>query len=299
MKVPRSNCHIFSLVFICVVLSLSNTSWSWSGSVHASIGRQVFELLDKKERAYYRALSTHIGIDQMQFHDLSAWVDSVRGQPVYELFETNVPEALFEFRQRHTSTWHYDNTFYHGNLKFHGVAKKHACRIQNIGKLERALLAVDKALQAKTTKKQEAILVAFAIHLLEDLHQPLHTTALVREDCSHDRGGNLYCLKTLGGHCAMNLHRLWDQAFSVTKDKKFMRSIELGSAPSLPFHTDLALVLSQGQQLAPEVYNTEENRMPHPEYFDWAADIARVQIEKSINKVTYYLKAHYERSSEK
>lgn len=274
---------------------LCHDGLAWSGKVHTQIGDTAFNLLDEKEQAYYRELAKALPRKGVPFNNMSAWVDSVRGEPLFELFDRKVPKALHEFRQRHTSTWHYENTFYHGNLKFHGVTEKHACRLQNKGKLEPALIAIDRALKSKVSSEQEAILIAFAMHLIEDAHQPLHTTALVREDCSHDRGGNLYCLNIMAGRCVMNLHRLWDQAFGVADKSQFLTAITLGSPPSLPFHTDIALKLHQGHELARRAYDTEENRMPHSAYFTWARGVAEIQIQRSVQRVAHYLKRHYER----
>jgi len=144
------------------------------------------------------------------FNNMSNWIDAIRGEPLYEVFNQRLPKALYEFRQRHTGTWHYENEFY------------------------------------DTSSEQEAILIAFAMHLMEDLHQPLHTTALVRADCSHDRGGNLYCLNVIAGRCVVNLHSLWDQAFNAANDSGFLRSIKLADKPLLPLRTRIALKLHQG-----------------------------------------------------
>ncbi len=290
---------ILPLLLTLIWAFLPSMCLAWSGQVHTQIGARVYELLDKKERKYYKRLASRLPVDSIEFFNVSAWVDSVRGEPLYELFSKDVPETLFAMRERHTSNWHYHNYFYHGNLQFHGVEKKHPCRMRNKGKLETALVGIDQALQDNTDKKQEAILLAFIMHLLEDLHQPLHTTALVRKDCSHDRGGNLYCLQKMAGRCAMNLHGLWDSAFSVASDQKFMRSITLDSPPQLPFQTDVALMLTQGHDLARKVYDTEENRLPHKSYFDWAKSVTKVQIERSVWRVAHYLKAHYERRNKK
>lgn len=289
----------FALILWASFLCQSQLAFSWSGSVHREIGVNVRALLSPSEAQYFDGLAKSLIDDARDLSSLSPWVDSVRGTPIFELFESDVPEALEGFSRRHSSRWHYENSFYHGSLHIHGTEKKHPCRMTNAGQLEEALLAVDQALQQKTTQHQEAMLVAFAMHLLEDLHQPLHTTTLVRSDCSHDRGGNLYCLQKLSGRCVMNLHQLWDQGFSVSKNSRFMASIELGAPPSLPLSTEIALLRAKGEDLAKKVYETQENRMPHDNYLRWAKPVAEQQIKLSVQRVAHYLKKHYERNTQK
>lgn|GEM_PF-6783151 len=270
---------------------------AWSGKVHVQLGNTVFELLSEKEQAYYQKLAQALPKKDVPFNNMSNWVDAIRGEPLYEVFKQRVPKALHGFRQRHTGTWHYENEFYDGNLKFHDVKGKHSCRMENKGNLEAALIAIDKALKGDTSSEQEAILIAFAMHLMEDLHQPLHTTALVRADCSHDRGGNLYCLNVIAGRCVVNLHSLWDQAFNAANDSGFLRSIKLADKPLLPLRTRIALKLYQGHELARKAYNIQENKPPNAAYIEWARGVTELQLEQSVQDVTHYLKSHYETKS--
>ena len=49
------------------------------------------------------------------------------------------------------------------------------------------------------------------IHLVGDIHQPLHSTALCSKAFPHgDKGGNLFKIKFNGNKKIKNLHSLWD-----------------------------------------------------------------------------------------
>jgi len=264
-------------------------SFAWSTSVHRDIGAEVYNLLSKKEKRYYKALTEYMPAKNLAFYDLSPWVDSVRSEPIFELFQSKVPVPLEPFPQRHSSNWHYENSaYFKPRERFH-------CALKNNGLLEKALLAIDDSLKTKLTKKQEAMLIAFAIHLMEDAHQPLHTGTLVRSDCSIDLGGNRYCLQKLSGKCALNLHRLWDGGFSASK--AITISNELVATLSKEFHLDIEIqrILMEGEAQLASVYAIEENRAPYEEYINQSRFIAEDRLRKSVVRVTHFLKNHYDR----
>lgn len=275
-----------------IVITASNVAYPWSQSVHNVAGETVFQRLSKEERRYFSKLAQAISGDVRYFRDMSSWVDSVRSMPVQELFEGDVPAALSPFARRHSSEWHYENNPY--------FPKHHhrACSIDNTGKLEEAFSAIDTALQEQTSVRQEAILIAFAIHLLEDIHQPLHTNSLARNDCSLDRGGNLYCLQKYADKCVMNLHQLWDGAFGLGKDLSFWRTISAGQPKDRPIHFDISLALVEGRDVIEGVYKAQENRAPRAEYLKWARAEAELRTTLMVQRVTAYLKTHHARKKE-
>ncbi len=273
----------------CALLVLVANAHAWSRHVHANIADVVQLQLSPEEMAYYEALVEAMPQAGLGFRDLSPWVDSVRGEPIKEVYKGQVPVALRAFQSRHSATWHYQNAFY-----FRDVSPER-CHLEDKGQLEAAFLALHAALgEPNLSAEQEAITLAFAIHLLEDAHQPLHTTALVREDCSHDRGGNLYCLQHQQGVCISNLHQVWDAGFGVSQRRDFqMQQVE--SKQSLPVSTLLGLILAEGEMLAPEVYRVEENRAPPPQYLKQGATISEARLQKAVARQVWYLKQHYER----
>lgn len=78
----------------------------------------------------------------------------------------------------------------------------------------------------KTDTEEEGLSTAmrFVLHLIGDLHQPLHTTARVNKKYPKgDTGGNAFKLPNRYG--AKNLHSVWDKVFYEWKSK----------SPKLPF----------------------------------------------------------------
>lgn len=278
-----------ALLLLC--LMFSGPAQAWSRYTHTALADTINGMLKKDERRYYsrlaRILGKQKGVKNLTFRDMSAWVDSIKNIPLQEVFEGQVPAALASYQQYPTATWHYENHLYDPNK----LAKD--CRIPVKGQLEKALLAIDQALQEKRTLEQEAILVAFAMHLIEDVHQPLHTSTRVESGCKHDIGGNRYCLEKKAGRCVQTLHHLWDRGFGVSNNVKFLKQVELGKPSTLPFRNELALILAEGQMVIPDVYNTQKSRVPHQDYMKKAEMIAKERFTKAATRVTYYLKAHY------
>lgn len=282
-----------SRLFFCLVLiGLSQLSWSWSAQVHTAIGDAVYRHLSTEQRAYYDAMLGEFPGESIAFRHLSAWVDSVRDEPLALVFNRALPPNLSAHAQSSSTRWHYTNEYF---LKKDGK-KASACSPKNVGELEHAVRLVDNALKQKAlTPAQEIRLIAFIMHFLEDVHQPLHTIALVRPNCRHDRGGNFYCLRKEKGHCVLNLHQLWDGGFSAAQRSTFLRSASEEKISSLPLSMRLGLIFSESQQLAAQIYSTEENRTPHADYIRWAGNIAEQRMVKAVQHVTQYLKEHYAR----
>lgn len=77
--------------------------------------------------------------------------------------------------------------------------------------MQRALLELANDNGANTTQK--AIFVRFIIHVIGDMHQPLHNTNLYNNSYpspNGDLGGNAESIIDLKGR-SMYLHSYWDQ----------------------------------------------------------------------------------------
>jgi len=241
--------------------------------------------MSKDERRYYAALARVLPNNSTLVRDMSAWVDSIRSEPISAVFNGKVPRALTAFASQHSSRWHYEN------YPFSRSDQARSCRVKNKGQLEEAFMAVHKALRSDITQKQEAILIAFAVHLLEDAHQPLHVSTLIRPSCEIDRGGNTFCLQKYGNRCVMNLHRLWDGAFSP--DKAFWQQAGKSDYTLLPINTELALIVSEGKEIVRQVYEQPENRAPVQSYVQKSKSIAELRLEKMVSRASAYLREHY------
>jgi hypothetical protein len=69
-----------------------------------------------------------------------------------------------------------------------------------------------------TNPYERARFLAFLVHIVGDLHQPLHTVSLISARFPDgDRGGNLYYVRYKRKH--VNLHKIWDAGVGLFEGK--------------------------------------------------------------------------------
>lgn len=107
--------------------------------------------------------------------------------------------------------WHYINYAIEPGKTSANIASSRALT----GRLPEAL-AENLALLRDASKPdvERAVALSWALHLVGDLHQPLHTTGLVNADFpTGDRGGNdVFVRDPQRAEFAVRLHALWDDA---------------------------------------------------------------------------------------
>ena len=103
-----------------------------------------------------------------------------------------------EIRSRETASWHYVN-LPPGNCSYERArdCDDGQCAVE-------ALTAQVEVLKSKTSDEQRLTALKWVVHLVGDVHQPLHA------GFKGDKGGNLYQVQAFGR--GTNLHSLWDGA---------------------------------------------------------------------------------------
>jgi hypothetical protein len=133
-------------------------------------------------------------ISQSLLADASNWADEVRGDPRYQ----------------HTRQWHFIDI----PLGVHGGGLRRFCPARK-GCVTRAIkqqLAVLRRAPGASEQADQAVALLFVIHLVGDLHQPLHCAD------NHDEGGNCLPVTYFGmgprpaenASYQPNLHAVWD-----------------------------------------------------------------------------------------
>lgn len=286
------------LFFICLWISLDCFAWSAKG--HEWIAEKAFEQLSQEELQYYQELIELLDIGEAKASPvhkrknlplIAVYPDRIRDVSLEQLFLQNaaiLPEAFIDRAEKNTSTWHYHNEVERTQDNAH-------CRFQNRGELLIILEEIDKALGARLTKRQEALLVSFQIHLIQDLHQPLHTFTKLSYNCKSDLGGNKTCFRMgFFGKCKVSLHAFWDSGFDVF-EKKIPVIIDAMPLESLSESIEEFLPrlwLQENQRYYRDVYEIN-----YPDYFDGAQIIATERIGLAVSRLTYYLKLHHKRKT--
>lgn len=101
-----------------------------------------------------------------------------------------------EIRSRETASWHYVNPP-PGNCSYERArdCEDGQCAVE-------ALSTQVEILKSKASDEQRLIALKWIVHLVGDLHQPLHA------GFKGDKGGNLYQVQAFGR--GTNMHSLWD-----------------------------------------------------------------------------------------
>lgn len=140
------------------------------------------------------------------FMFVATWGDVVRDR----IFETR-------YKKYNNSNWHYHDTLWTTkNGKVEYIAST-----EELGKMMEKIGDFDKLIRNPTaTPAEKAIAVAWLMHLIGDMHQPLHTTGRVifGEEDKGDQGGNLFSLTPKGTprDKSLNLHSFWDGIIKQT-----------------------------------------------------------------------------------
>lgn len=109
--------------------------------------------------------------------------------------------------------WHYSDTpFYDGispsESTFQPSIKYNATYV---------LTEIIKIFQSKDNMFYKSLMLKFFIHIVGDMHQPLHmTTRVTTKNKGGDKGGNLFILQG----SPKNLHALWDGVMEKIKAVK-------------------------------------------------------------------------------
>ncbi len=162
--------YMIKLIFIFVLLGQSLFGWGNTG--HRIVGKVAETYLTKNAKDQIKKLMGHHDLSRMSY-----WADHIKSDPDW----------------KHANDWHWctvpDGENYEKG-KHKGLA------------VEKVREFIDTLKKKRSTKEEKQIALKFLIHLVGDLHQPLHVGN------GDDRGGNSVRLKWFGE--STNLHSVWD-----------------------------------------------------------------------------------------
>ncbi len=162
------------LIFLLLLSLTAETSLAWGPKGHDIVAYIAECNVNKRVKAKVEAaLGGH------SFTYYSSWMDNIR----------NIPEY------RHTATWHYANVD-------EGYTYETMPKNPNGDVLTAVTLTVEKLKSHDLTPEEENIYLRYLIHLVGDLHCPMHAGHL------SDLGGNTIKVKWFGRE--VKLHALWD-----------------------------------------------------------------------------------------
>jgi len=162
----------FVLILICGFLVIESFGWGATG--HRATGLIAQQYLSTKAKKKIKQI-----LGQESLPMVSTWMDEIRSDSTYN----------------YTTDWHW-TTIPDGG-KYEDVESNPD------GKVVMMIEKYVKELKSgKLTMKQQSEYLKMLVHMVGDLHQPLHVGK------PGDRGGNDVKVKWAGGDS--NLHRVWD-----------------------------------------------------------------------------------------
>jgi hypothetical protein len=229
----------FFLVILC-----AGPAWAWNAAGHRLVAAIAWQTLDPASRAaatallaqhpdyaLWQARQRESDVDYGVFLEASTWADDIRHDPRFgEAGAALPPLPGFPDRERHAD-WHY-----------HDGAR---------GEIDRRLPLLARQLRQGPPAARVHALV-WLIHLVADLHQPLHCGG------RDDAGGNAYMVENplRRRRAIVALHAYWDEL----PGPSWLRGpyLEVARARLMrlpaPVQGDVALWFAESQALLDEAY---------------------------------------------
>lgn len=181
-----------------ILLMLPRPAAAWGQTGHRAIAHIAEARLGKHARHAIREL-----LDGRSMAEVSTWADEIKSDPAWD----------------YASPWHYVNV---EDGETYQTAPKHPGG-DAIQALERMRQILSDRAQPRV-KRVEAL--KFLIHLVGDLHQPLHYGR------RSDRGGNDVSVRWFGK--PTNLHAVWDSSIIQSWELSYRELADMAPLPSKP-----------------------------------------------------------------
>lgn len=213
---------MFGALLLATLVTSSATAWSEAGhevvaaiaweAMSPAVRERAVELLRDSPADSGIAGLAAPGRDRQLFVVAATWADRIKRNG----------------SRYNRSSWHYTNHFWRLDAAGQPVAVDHLRpKRENVVERTEHLAAVlaDDRLRAG----ERAVALAWLLHLVGDLHQPLHTSARVTDHPGEergDRGGNEVLLHRdrWSSEHRWNLHSYWDRIFDEARSPRFWES---------------------------------------------------------------------------
>jgi hypothetical protein len=165
-----------NLFIVLVVLSFSPQAFSWGKTGHRIVGEIAQRNLDANAK---KAVKELLGDEDLS--RVSTYADEIRSNRKFD----------------YMGPWHYSN-IPNGKTYFDQKRPKEGDVIEALFRFEETLR------DAKKSKDEKIEALKLMVHMMGDLHQPLHMGS------AEDRGGNSVRVKWFKNET--NLHSIWDES---------------------------------------------------------------------------------------
>lgn len=271
MSLQFNYTHLSKLTLICTLAFVSFFATkvsAWGANGHRIVGAIAEHHLDADAK---QQVSTILAGHSMA--RVSTWADEMRS-------------SSDTFWQKQASPWHYINIdsveeFTHQ----HFSAKEHKHDVKDA---YTAILTAMKALRSpKTSQQQQQFYLRFLIHIIGDIHQPMHVGN------AEDRGGNRIDVTFFREQT--NLHRLWDtdlvesQKLSYSEYADFLCCVD---TKAINKDLDIKKWLIESHHLAQDIYANTGEQVSYDYLFTYRP-VMEQQLQRAGVRLAAVLNALY------
>lgn len=222
----------FVVCLIAIALLLPQTALAWNSTGHEVVARIAWEKMEPQTRLRVIALMLQVPTDadlasllaederplifrQRDFFAIAAtWPDIMRSD--------EFPDRKKKYSH---SNWHYTNLFWKDQ---NGIpVDVLELQPEAVNVVERLNFLRTEVTNKNVAASQRGIDIAWILHLVGDIHQPLHTSARVTEtEPTGDQGANLFLLtpKDTLPKDTKRLHGYWDDILNKSIPRKLNES---------------------------------------------------------------------------
>ena len=256
-----------NLVVMCAVLVISPKAFSWGKTGH----RVVAEIADRNlDPVAKKGIKDLLGVDTLA--RIANYPDEIRSDRAYD----------------YTSTWH-STSIPTGKTYFDQKRNKE-------GDIIEALFRMDETLRdPKKSKEDKAFALKFMVHLMGDVHQPLHV------GLAEDRGGNNVRVKWFKAES--NLHTIWDesiidfQQLSYTEYSTFLNHYTKDEKKDISKGTFIDWA-KESQELRSVVYDTGASENLSYEYQFKTKPVVEERLKKAGLRLATVLNSIFKKTKE-
>lgn len=255
-------------IFLIIGFLMSWQVYAWNAVGHAVIATIAYERLKPDVRAKVDKMVSDLTKEYptiTQFNQMAPLMDDMRRQNI----------GIFAHLHYINHSFSTDGTVFKSQPDTHNV-------VWAIHEIE----PIIKSTHANPYER--ARFLAFLVHLVGDVHQPLHNAELI--SAAHpegDKGGNLYHIDSPTGHRKkISLHQLWDGGLglfdlALSQDALTTLSHQITSLyPENYFQSKIDNLIPEEwseeelKSAMSFVYTTKENEKPTPYYMDEGKKVA-------------------------
>lgn len=267
----KTHLQMKKLLTVLVLLYLPFAASAWNLIGHRVVGEVADYYISAKTR---KAIQAILGSESIAMS--ANWADFVKSDTSYN----------------YLSNWHYLNI--PANLSkaevFNYLEKQSGPNVYN--KINEMIVVLKNA---KSTLTQKKLALKMLIHLVGDLHQPMHTAR------PEDQGGNRVQLTWFGEKS--NLHKVWDEGLVEYQKLSYTEYTKAINHPTVAEFTtwqktSLKESLFESYQICNKIYEgtKSDDKLSYKYNFDWIATVNQqllkggIRLAKILNDI-YMTKA--------